>query len=133
MGDIDNPKASNAVPVAAFYADRISFFIQRYICSIVDLHHDLVLFVYVGQSLREGFCSIQPPNITTVRMLLAGGVDEGVGFSVPDFNRSKIQTNVQSEVVPGTVEVPEWVPLCVIEKVGTGVVPDEVVAQRDGE
>ena len=59
-------------------------------------------------------------------------VDRGVGFSVPDLNRSKLQPNVQSEVVPGTVEVPERVPLCVIEKVGTVVVPDEVVGQRDG-
>ena len=67
-------------------------------------------------------------------MLLAKNkeVDRGVGFSVPGFNRSKFQTNVQGEVVPGTVEVPERVPLCVVEEVGTVVVPDEVVAQRGG-
>jgi hypothetical protein len=44
----------------------------------------------------------------------------------------KVETNVQGEVVPGAVEVPERVPLRVIEEIDTAVVPDEVIAPRDG-
>jgi len=42
------------------------------------------------------------------------------------------ETNVQSEIIPKTVKVPEWVPLIVIEEVFAAVIPDEVIAQRDG-
>ena len=40
--------------------------------------------------------------------------------------------NAQGEIIPGTVKVPERVPLAVIEEVFAAVVPDEVIAQRDG-
>lgn len=42
------------------------------------------------------------------------------------------ERNVQSEIIPVTVKVPEWVPLTVIEEVFAAVVPDEVISQREG-
>ena len=53
VGDVNNPKASNAVPVAAFYSDSVSFVVPRDIRGVVDLHHDLVPFVHVCQSLGK--------------------------------------------------------------------------------
>lgn len=51
MGDVYNPKASDVVPITTFYADRISSFIYRNVAGIVNLHYDLVVLVYVGQTL----------------------------------------------------------------------------------
>jgi len=68
MRDIDDPETSDAVPITAFYADRVSFFVEGDICRVVDFHHDLVPFVYVCQSLSGGVGSIHPPNIAPVRV-----------------------------------------------------------------
>ena len=57
---------------------------------------------------------------------------EEIGFSVAGSRQSKFRADVQSEVVPGTVKVPERVPLRVIEEVCAAVLPEEVVPQRDG-
>lgn len=40
--------------------------------------------------------------------------------------------NAQSEVIPGTVEAPEWVPLLVVEEIRTAVLPHEGVSQCKG-
>ena len=59
-----------------------------------------------------------------------------VEVSATGSKRSRVQTNALSEVVPGTVEIPERVPLRVVEEVVTAVVPDEDIAQsgeREGE
>ena len=41
----------------------------------------------------------------------------------------KLKRYVQGEVIPRTVEVPEWVPLLVIEKICAAVLPNETVSQ----
>jgi hypothetical protein len=54
MGYIDDPEASNAVPVSSFYAHCISFLVVGDIRGVVDPQHDLVITVYVRQFLGEG-------------------------------------------------------------------------------
>lgn len=53
VGDVNNPKAPDAVPITAFYSDRVPFVIPRDICGVVDPHHDLVPFVHVRQPLGK--------------------------------------------------------------------------------
>lgn len=69
MSDIDNPKGSNAVPVKAFYADRIPFIVPSDVCGVIDLYHGLALIVYICQSLSKCFRTVHPYNVTPVRVV----------------------------------------------------------------
>ena len=60
-------------------------------------------------------------------------LEKQIDLSITGQWRSTVfKTNVQSEVIPGTVKIPEWVPLLVIEEVFAAIVPDEAITQCNG-
>ena len=64
MRYIDDPKASNAIPISGFYAYRISFVVIGDGRGVVDLHHNLVVLVHIRQLLGKSIRAAQPPNVT---------------------------------------------------------------------
>jgi hypothetical protein len=124
MRYVDNPKASNFVPIPAFYAYRISFIVVRDIRGVVDLQHDLVVSVYIRQLLGKSGRTLQPPNVAPVNTIQSAGRNRRDRLS-----KKRSKANAQGEVIPRTVKIPKWYALFVVEEICTPVLPDKGIAQ----